>query len=423
MTSGPPRGWMSSEKYTHDFVIAGAGIVGLCAAFEIKGRYPRARILILEKEPAPGLHASGRNSGVLHSGIYYTTDTLKARICSAGAKRMREFAAEYGIACEPRGKVILATCEEDLPAVERLMKNARENQLRAEILSEDGIRNIEPHARPYKTGVYTPDTAVIDSGGVVRKLFEILSGQGVEFCFNREIGAIDPVQKEVSAAGDVFKFGYFINCAGAHADKLAACFGLGKKYALLPFKGLYFKLRAERQFLVKSNIYPVPDLAMPFLGIHLTRVISGEVYLGPTAIPALGRENYGLFEGINLQESFGILGRLLQMYWSDAHSFRNLVHREVLHYLKPYFVAAARRLVPELRAEDLVPSGKVGIRPQLIRLADKKLEMDFVIEQTPDSLHVLNAISPAFTSAFAFAALLADRIEQKEQRPAAERKL
>ena len=403
---------------SYDFVIAGAGILGLSTALEIKARYPQAGILVLEKEPRPGLHASGRNSGVLHSGIYYGSDTLKARICAVGAKRMREFAAKHGIACEPCGKVILASCEEDLPAVDRLMKNAAENHIRAELLEEPQIRKIEPHARAYKKGVYTPETAVIDSRAVVQKLFEILSGQGVAFGFDREIAAIDPVRKEVSAAGTSFKFGYFINCAGAHADKLAACFGLGKNYALLPFKGLYFKLRPERQFLVKANIYPVPDLAIPFLGIHLTRVISGEVYAGPTAIPALGRENYGLFKGIDFRESFGILGRLLQMYWADAYSFRNLVHREVLHYLKPYFVAAARRLVPELQAGDLVPSDKAGIRPQLVRLADKKLEMDFVIEQTPDSLHVLNAISPAFTSAFAFADLIADRMEQKQQAPA-----
>ncbi len=397
----------------YDYVIAGAGIVGLTAAFELKKREPGASILVLEKEERPGLHASGRNSGVLHSGIYYATDTLKARICSAGAKKMREFASGHGIACQPCGKVILATCEEDLPALERLMKNAAENHIRAEILDEASIRKIEPHAGPYKTGIYSPDTAVIDSKGVMRKLFEILSGQGVEFAFNREISAIDPVQKEISASGGHFKFGYFINCAGAYADKLAAFFGLGKNYALLPFKGLYFKLREEKQFLVKSNIYPVPDLAMPFLGIHLTRVISGEVYVGPTAIPALGRENYGIFEGIQWQESLGILGRLLQMYWANEHSFRGLVHREVLHYLKPWFVAAARRLVPELQADDLVPSDKVGIRPQLIRLADKKLEMDFVIEQTENSLHVLNAISPAFTSAFAFAGLIADRSQGK----------
>lgn len=415
---------------SYDFVIAGAGILGLSAALEIKARHPDARILVLEKEPRPGLHASGRNSGVLHSGIYYSTDTLKARICAAGAKQMREFALRHGIACESSGKVILAACEEDLPAVDRLMKNAAENHIRAERLNEEEIRKIEPHARPYQAGVYTPETAVIDSLAVLQKLFESLSGQRVTFQFNREVRKIDPDKKEITVchreecsgeAVSEIAFGYFINCAGAHADKLAACFGLGKNYALLPFKGLYFKLRPERQFLVKANIYPVPNLAMPFLGIHLTHVISGEVYVGPTAIPALGRENYGLFEGINFQESFGILGRLLQMYWADAYSFRNLVHREVLHYLKPYFVAAARRLVPELQAEDLVPSDKVGIRSQLVRLADKKLEMDFVIEQTPDSLHVLNAISPAFTSAFAFAGLIADRIEQKQSVPAGKR--
>ncbi len=399
-----------------DFVIVGAGILGLTAAFELKERLPESRILILEKEEKPGLHASGRNSGVLHSGIYYSTDTLKSRICAAGARLMRAFSAEYGIACEPCGKVIIATCENDLAGIERMMQNARQNQIRAELLEEKEVRQIEPHARPYRYGIYTPDTARIDSHQVIEKLVALLAGKGVQFEYGAEARAIRPSFKEVQTSKEQFGFGYLVNCAGAHADKIAKTFGLAQDLALLPFKGIYYKLREERKHLVRGNIYPVPDLAMPFLGIHLSRVISGDVYVGPTAVPAMGRENYGILEGIDWQESFGILGRLLQMYGADRHSFRRLVHREILHYLKPYFLAAARRLVPELEAEDLEPSDKVGIRPQLIRKKDKKMEMDFVIEQTKDSLHVLNAISPAFTSSFAFAELIADRIQEKRVR-------
>ena len=392
-----------------DYLIVGAGIVGLTVAWELKRRDPATRIVILEKEPDVGYHASGRNSGVLHSGIYYAADTLKAKYCATGAKRMREFAAEHGIHCERSGKVIIATSQQDLITLERLLKNARDSGIRAEKLDAGGIRQIEPHAYAYEAGIYSPDTAVIDSPGVVAKLRDLLRGQGVVIYFNANVSAVDIAKKFVDANQQRYGYGYLFNCAGASADRVARFFNVGKEYALLPFKGLYYKLRPERAYLVKSNIYPVPDINLPFLGVHLTRVISGDVYVGPTAIPAWGRENYGLLSGLHLGESMSIAWHLTQMYVANHQHFRKLVHLEMAKYSKQNFLAAARKLVPELRADDLLPSNKVGIRPQLINLKEKRLEMDFVLEQTAHSLHVLNSISPAFTSAFAFAEAIVDQ--------------
>lgn len=385
-----------------DYLVVGAGIVGLTTAQELKKRFPNASVAIVEKEAQVGLHASGRNSGVMHSGVYYGNSTLKAKVCSIGARRMREFAEKHQIACNKSGKVIIATYERDLPTVEKLMKNARDNNVRAELLTEAEIKKIEPYASPYKMGIHSPDTAVIDSKAVVKKLFEILTSLDVQFFFNVKEIAFFPDKKTVEINQQKVSYGFLFNCAGAGADLVAKKFGLAQDYTLVPFKGIYYKIRPERDYLVNSNIYPVPDIDLPFLGVHLTRVVSGDVYVGPTAIPAFGRENYGILNGLEFKESFKIGKDLISMYLENKQNFRLLVHTEVRKYLKPWFVEAAQKLMHEIKSDDLIPCDKVGIRPQLINVKTKSLEMDYILEKTESSLHVLNAISPAFTSSLAF---------------------
>lgn len=396
-------------KQSVDYLIVGGGIVGLTVACELRKRYPIASIALLEKEAALGKHASGRNSGVLHSGIYYDSSTLKAKVCAEGARRMKVFAAEHGINCQHSGKVIVATSPQDLPVIERLLKNARENGIRADRLDEQGIHQIEPHAGIYQQGIYCPDTAVIDSKAVLSKLRELLTAKGVEIFLSSPVTSIEVASCKVITPVGKFYYGYLFNCAGASADKVARYYELGLDYTLVPFKGIYFKLRPERAHLVHANIYPVPDINQPFLGVHLTRVASGEVYAGPTAIPALGRENYGTLQGAQLGESLRIGFEIARMYLANHQNFRRLVHTELGKYRKKNFYSAVSKLMPELTYDDLVPSDKVGIRPQLINVREKKLEMDYVIEKTVSSLHVLNAISPAFTSSFAFAELIVDQ--------------
>jgi len=394
-----------------DYLIVGGGIVGLTVARELHKRYPDAKIAILEKESGLGKHASGRNSGVLHSGIYYDSQTLKAKVCAEGARRMKAFAEEHSINCQHSGKVIVATSDKDLPVIDRLLKNARENGIRAELLDEQGIRLLEPHAGVYQQGIHCPDTAVIDSKAVVSKLQELLTSGGVEIFFHAQVSSVDAETRTVTMARGKFAYRYLFNCAGATADNVAKHFGLGADYTLVPFKGIYFRLRPERAHLVRANIYPVPDIDQPFLGVHLTRVASGDVYAGPTAIPALGRENYGILQGARLGESMKIAFEIAGMYAANRQNFRHLVHTELGKYRKKNFFAAVRKLMPELGYDDLIASDKVGIRPQLINVREKKLEMDYVIEKTPDSLHVLNAISPAFTSSLAFAEWIVDQSE------------
>lgn len=393
---------------SYDFVIVGGGIVGLTVARELKKRRPNATIAILEKEDRIGVHASGRNSGVLHCGIYYGADTVKAKVCAEGARRMMQYAGENGIRYNKCGKVVLATSEAQLPTVDRLMKNCADNGINARRITNDEVHQYEPFAADGAAAIYCQDTAVIDSSAVLVKLREQLTAQGVEFHFNA--GAVDVIGKNTirTARGD-FSYGYLFNCAGAYADILARKFDLANDYILVPFKGIYWKLSAEANPKVRANIYPVPDISVPFLGVHLTRVISGDVYIGPTAIPALGRENYGILAGAKLGEAFGIGVKLAQMYWENQNGFRKLAHMELMKYFKPSFLATAQKLCPSLRDEDLVPTNKVGIRPQLVNVKSNKIEMDYIFESTDNSLHVLNTISPAFTSSLAFAEMIVDR--------------
>jgi len=393
----------------HDFLIVGAGIVGLSIAREIKIREPGASIKILEKESRLGMHASGRNSGVLHTGIYYPPDTLKAKLCKAGADAMFAYAEANNIPVRRDGKVIVASSEENAKGLDKLMANADANGIRAKRVNSDEIGQIEPHARSEFGGIYCQDTAVIDSVLVLETLRSQLMEQGVTIDTQQTLIGINDEQRTAVSQNRKYSYGQLINAAGAYADQVARLAGVGQHYQLVPFKGLYYKLAPEVSGLIRSSIYPVPNEALPFLGIHFTRVINNEVYIGPTAIPALGRENYGVFGGASPIEALTIGAQLAQLYINNPQNFRNLVHNEIPHYRKASFIAAACRLVKQLEPDWVKSSPKVGIRPQLVNTRDARLEMDFVVEQGRHSIHVLNAISPAFTSAFAFAEWIADR--------------
>lgn len=400
-----------SHSNQYDFLIVGAGIVGLSVAKELSDRFPTAKIALLEKERKIGLHASGRNSGVLHSGIYYPTSSIKATVCREGAERMKLFAEKHHITCKPVGKIIIARSEHDLPVIDNLLQNAKNNHIQAYRLDEKEIKKIEPYASPYRYGIYTPDTGSIDSKAVLDKLQSILHSKGITIHFEQDVIAADAKKSYVVTAKSKFHFGYLFNCAGTGTDIIAKMFGLANDFRLLPFKGIYYKLSKEKNYLVNGNIYPVPDLKLPFLGVHFTRSMDGEIYVGPTAIPAFGRENYGVIQGLNL-EIFRIMKDLTLMYITNPQNFRRLMHSEIKKYIKHYFSLEARTLVSSLKSNDLLTSEKVGIRPQLINVRQRKLVMDYIIEQGANSMHVLNAISPAFTGSFRFAELLVDRMQK-----------
>ena len=387
-----------------DYTVIGAGIIGLTVAHALLEKRPSASVSIFEKEPDIGYHASGRNSGVVHSGIYYKPGTHKAVLCVEGARRLKEFALRHEIPYRQAGKLILAASEEERGALEVLCANAAGNGVTAHSLTSREILAREPFAQSTFGGLHVPETGVIDSPRVLATLKELLTQKGVRFYFGEKVEQVvhEGRRREIRTTRFRHPFSFAFNCAGAYADAVAKMFGVGLDYVLIPFKGIYYELSPEQDSLVKESLYPVPDLRFPFLGVHLTRNVHGKVYVGPTAIPALGRENYRGLEGFAWSELGETISEMIGLYRS-SEGFRRLAMNELRKYSKSIFHEMARRLVPSLRKEDLIPSRKVGIRPQLANSKTKMLELDFLFEKTPSSYHVLNSISPAFTSSFAVA--------------------
>lgn len=369
-------------------------------------------VVVIDKEPAVGAHASGRNSGVLHAGIYYSPGSLKARFCAEGNRLMTEFCRAKELDLVPTGKVIVPTAPGQVAELERLEGLAAAAGAEARLIDSDELARIEPHARHAEAALFSPNTATVrpqqildalvadlgTTGRVAIRMgapFRGLAGEGVA---DTETGRIS--------------FGHVVNTAGAHADRIARFFGVGGDYRILPFKGTYKKLRAERAHLVRGNIYPVPDARNPFLGVHLSRSVDGDVFAGPTAIPAFGRENYRGLGGMR-REAGAILARDAVLLARNP-AFRAAAFTEPRKYASRVVYKEARELVPDLAATDIQPSDKVGIRPQLVHWPTKKLEMDFVLLRERNSLHILNAISPAFTSSMAFAKHVVDTLLDRE---------
>jgi (S)-2-hydroxyglutarate dehydrogenase len=378
-----------------DILIIGAGIIGLTLARELV-KAGQGDILIIEKEPQPGLHASGRNSGVLHAGIYYAPDSLKAGSCLNGNRLMKEYCREQGLALKESGKVIVARSEEELPVLDELFRRATTNGARVEMIDEQQLALMEPNARTVGRALLSHDTAVVDPKAIMKSLGKELEATGrVRILRNCRMTELKGSTTAVTTRGEIV-FRRVINAAGAYCDRVAALFGVGKQYRLIPFKGLYRLLRPQTPWTVNGSIYPVPDIRNPFLGVHFTRSVGGDVYLGPTAIPAFGRENYGLFSGVD-SDAFRIALEDAQLFLVNPQ-FRSVALTEPKKYFPSYFFHDAAKLVKQLSPGDIAPSSKVGIRPQLVNWETKQLVMDFMVLADGDSLHVLNPISPAFTS-------------------------
>lgn len=379
-------------------IICGAGITGLSIARELISQGIRD-ITIIEKETSLGRHASGRNSGVLHAGIYYTPDSLKAKFCLKGNLLMKQYCKEKGLTLIESGKVIVTKKESEIPVLHELYRRAKANEAEVELIDEKTLKEIEPYAKTCKQALYSPLTAVINPQEILNSLERELESAGVRV----EKGVVLKGFKEskLITNKDSFSYELFINAAGARADRIAHLFGLAKQYRIVPFKGLYKKLRKEKSYLVRGNIYPVPDIKNPFLGVHFTKVHDGTVYVGPTATPALGRENYALLDDLGI-ETLKILWRDFSLLLSNE-KFRNTALIEIKKYLKANFYRDVKDMIERVEPSDLLPSKKVGIRPQLIDIDRKELVMDFLVLKDANTLHILNAISPAFTSAFAFA--------------------
>lgn len=394
---------MLYKKEKANFLICGAGIVGLTIARKLL-QSGHENIVILEKENGIGKHASGRNSGVLHAGIYYTPDSLKAKLCFQGNMLMQEYCKERSLPLANNRKVVVAKNEKELETLKELYDRGIKNGAQVELIDEKQLEEIEPNAKTFKMALYSYHTAVIDPKAVLNSLHDDLVSSGkVQFFTNMEFTGVQGSGIAVTNKGNI-EFDTFINAAGTFSDRVAHIFGVGTNYKLIPFKGIYRKLVKEKSSMVNGSIYPVPNIRNPFLGIHLTKNVNGEVYIGPTAIPAFGRENYGIIKGLD-KEVLEILFRDISLFISNSE-FRKVATTEPRKYIFKNFFEDVSNLIKNISPDDIENSNKVGIRPQLVDWKSKELVMDFVVIKEGSSIHILNAISPAFTSSMAFAELI-----------------
>jgi L-2-hydroxyglutarate oxidase LhgO len=391
-----------------DFLIVGGGVIGLSIARELKRRHGRSRIVLIEKEADCGLHASGRNSGVLHAGFYYTADSLKARFTRDGNRALREYCGRKKIPVNQCGKLVVARNESELGQLDELLRRGRANGVELQPMTEKEARAIEPRVKTFQRAIFSPTTATADPAAVLQAMKADAIAEGIEIQQNAAYLAKSG-RTIKTARGDV-DAGFVVNAAGLYADRVARDFGFSENYRILPFKGIYL-YSEEPAGSLRTNIYPVPDLRNPFLGVHFTLLADGRSKIGPTAIPAFWREQYKGLSNFRLGELGEIIFRDLGLLFFSGFDFKRLAAEETLKYFKRRLVSLAAELVEGVKLEDYRHWGKPGIRAQLLNIKTKKLEMDFVVQGDANSLHVLNAVSPAWTCSIPFASYICDKIE------------
>jgi L-2-hydroxyglutarate oxidase len=383
---------------TYDVVIVGGGIVGLATALALTERFPRCAVVIVEKEPQLARHQTGHNSGVIHAGIYYKPGSFKAQLCVEGVRLMKAFCEANGVAYENCGKVIVATTSDELPRLQMLHERGAANGVEGLRMMEAGeLRDIEPHARAVRA-LYSPHTAIVNYSAVAAAMATQLARRGVQIITSAAVRTIARRSDGLvlnTDRGAVLAHN-LVNCAGLYADSVARRMGVQPDVRIIPFRGEYYTLRPERH-IVRGLVYPVPDPEFPFLGVHFTKRISGEIEAGPNAVLAFAREGYQM-RTINVGELLGVLG--YRGFWAMASKYWRTGTYEFYRSLsKRAFVRALQRLVPDVREDDLAPGG-AGVRAQAVS-SDGALVDDFKITETANAIHVLNAPSPAATASLA----------------------
>jgi L-2-hydroxyglutarate oxidase len=396
---------MSIKKV--DFMIIGGGIIGVNVALTLKRRYPDSSVCVADKEPQLGLHASGRNSGVIHAGFYYSANSLKARFTRDGNRSLKKFIKEHKLPLNECGKLVVAKDESELPILDELLLRGRCNGVELYKIDEAEARQIEPRVKTHLHALWSPATATADPIAVMDAFRKQAIRQGVQFFFGEAFCKRN--KNRIWTTNQSFDCGYVVNAAGLYADRIAHAFDFGLKYAIFPFKGLYLKSN-EPAGSFRTNIYPVPDLRNPFLGVHVTVTVDGHHKIGPTAIPVFWREQYQGFESFRLNEFVQIAAQGSQMMLKADFDFRKLAYDELRKYKRSHLVKLSQSLATDLHLSSFNHWGRAGIRAQLLNLKDKSLEMDFVFEGDDKSFHILNSVSPGWTCAIPFSEYLVDEM-------------
>ena len=393
---------------TSDFLVIGGGVIGLSIARRLRRAFSGASVRLIEKEVDCGLHASGRNSGVLHAGFYYSPDSLKAKLTWKGNQLLTAYCEEKGIPLNKCGKLVVARDGTEHAGLDELLRRGRANGIPLENISEKEAKAIEPRVKTFERALFSPATSTVDPALVMQAMKKDALEEGVQLhCGVRYLSLR---KQQVATSGGTYDAGYVVNAAGLYADRIARDFGFGEGYRILPFKGLYL-YSTEPPGAIRTNIYPVPDLKNPFLGVHFTVAASGKAKIGPTAIPGLWREQYEGMANFRLNEFLEVATRGVGLLASSNFDFKALAVREAAKYSKSKMVSLASDLAEGVKPEHYLSWGKPGIRAQLLDIKKRKLEMDFVLESDKRSMHVLNAVSPAFTCSLPFSEYVCERIE------------
>ena len=394
-----------------DVAIVGGGIIGLATAWQLQNEFPDKSIVVLEKEGEVAFHQTGRNSGVLHSGIYYRPGSLRARNCRAGKEAMQQFCAEHDVPFDLCGKVIVALDDDEAQRLDTIYERGQANGVACEMISAERLREIEPHSAGVKA-IHVPEAGIVDYRAVCEKLAELIRERGGEIVFQARVMRMRESSREIvvqTTAGDYIAE-RVITCAGLHSDRVAKMSGHPTESKIVPFRGEYFELKPEAEHLVKGLIYPTPDPRFPFLGVHFTRMIQGGVECGPNAVLAFAREGYRKIN-INLRDLFESLTypgflRLARKHWKTGlgEMWRS--------FSKAAFVKALQRLLPEIRS-NMLESAPAGVRAQLLA-RDGNIVDDFVIVDSERVINVCNAPSPAATAAFNIGRLVVEKLAATE---------
>jgi L-2-hydroxyglutarate oxidase len=398
-----------------DCIIVGGGIVGLATAYSLVRREPGLRLLVLEKEGSLAAHQTGRNSGVIHSGIYYKPGSYKARFARAGSLSMVEFCRAHDLAHEVCGKVIVATSEAQLPQLEKLFQRGLENELPVTKLTAAQVAEVEPHVRCL-AGIRVPTTGIVDYKQVCARLAGLVTQSGGEVRTGVQvIGVRVSVRGQVvSTTAGEFEAGFIVNCAGLHSDRVARLAGLQPKAKIVPFRGEYYELVPSRRHLVKTLIYPVPNPDFPFLGVHFTKMIDGSVHAGPNAVLAFKREGYHKSD-FSVRDSWETL--TYGGFWKLARKNLGEGLMEMRRsFSKQLFVESLQQLIPEVTVSDVVPT-HAGVRAQAL-LPDGGMVDDFLFVEEPRAIHVCNAPSPAATAALEIGQAIAGKLPLLKSRTA-----
>lgn len=391
-----------------DVLIIGSGVMGLATGIALMESHANLKVTIADKEGELAKHASGRNSGVLHAGFYYSPDSLKARFCRDGNFAIKNLAAKHGIPVHNVGKVVVARNEDENLRIDTLYSRGVQNGVELEILDEKSLPKYEPLARTHERFLWSPNTAISDSKAIVNAMrieFEKLGGKVM---LSKKI-KLEHSRSEILDATGQFSAKHFINAAGAQSDRIARSIGLGNEYAMLPFMGVY-RATDSKALPLKRLVYPVPHSINPFLGVHFTLTIEGRVKIGPTAIPIAGREQYSLKRGWSVSDMWQAIKGMSSLIKGDAHDFGAILKSELPKFLESTLVKESTELVPTSNLVQNWQKKPPGIRAQLVHLPTGKLEQDFVVKSQANSTHILNAVSPGWTSAIPFGKYVAEKV-------------